>query len=135
MPSHKNTRPRRYGLDFVVHDFVVMPDHLHVQFSVDNTLSVERAAQLIKGGFSYRANKELKFTAEIWQPGFSEVRIKDRQSFLRHREYIEQNPVKARLVDSPEKFPYSSAYFKAQKNQQGLKPKHKLPSGATEVAP
>lgn len=108
---------------FVVHDFVVMPDHLHVQFSLDNTISVERATQLIKGGFSYRANKELKFTAEIWQPGFSEVRIevriKDRQSFLRHREYIEQNPVKARLVDSPEKFPYSSAYLKRKKAYRG----------------
>ena len=99
MPSRKNTRPARYGLDC---------------FFIDD--------------------RNVKFTAEIWQPGFSEVRIKDRQSFLRHREYIEQNPVKARLVDSPEKFPYS-AYFKAQKSQQGLKPKHKLPSGATEVAP
>lgn len=104
---------------FVVHDFVVMLDHLHLQFSLDNTISVERAMQLVKGGFSYRAKKELKFTAEIWQPGFSEVRIKDRQSFLRHREYIEQNPVKARLVDAPEKFPYSSAYLKHKKINRG----------------
>lgn len=102
---------------FIVHDFVVMPDHLHLQFSLDNTISVEKAMQLIKGRFSYRAMKELAFAGEIWQPGFSEVRINDRKSFLRHREYIEQNPVKARLVDSPEKFPFSSAYLKRNKKK------------------
>ena len=104
---------------FIVHDFVVMPDHLHVQLSVDNTLSIEKAMQLVKGGFSYRAKKELGFAGEIWQKGFSEVRINDRQSFVRHREYIEQNPVKARLVDSREKFPYSSAFLKRQKITKG----------------
>ena len=104
---------------FIVHDFVVMPDHLHVQLSVDSTLSIEKAMQLVKGGFSYRAKKELGFAGEIWQKGFFEVRINDRQSFVRHREYIEQNPVKARLVDSPEKFPYSSAFLKRQKITKG----------------
>jgi hypothetical protein len=34
------------------------------------------------------------------------VRIEDRQSFLRHREYLAENPIKAGLVDSAEKFPF-----------------------------
>ena len=100
---------------FVLHDFVVMPDHIHLLLTLDQLMSVEKAAQLVKGGFSYRAKKELGYAGEVWQKGFSEVRILDRQSFLAHRNYIEQNPVKAGLVDSPEKFPYGSAYFKQQK--------------------
>src|SRR5260370_25359564 len=100
---------------FTIHDFVVMPDHVHLLLTVDNMSSIERAMQLIKGGFSYRAKKELAYPGEIWQKGFSEVRIADRRSFLKHREYIDMNPVKAGLVDSPEKFPYGSAYFKKQK--------------------
>ena len=100
---------------FVVHDFVVMPNHVHLLVTLDESMSIEKAVQLIKGGFSYRAKKELGFPSEIWQKGFSEVRIPDRESFLQHRSYIEQNPVKAGLVDSLEKFPYSSAYLKQQK--------------------
>lgn len=100
---------------FTVHDFVVMPDHIHLLLTLDNTVTIEKAMQFVKGGFSYRAKKELGYQGEIWQKGFSEVRITDRQSFLKHREYIEQNPIKAGLVDSPEKFPYSSAYLKRQK--------------------
>ena len=52
---------------------------------------------------------------EVWQRGFSEERVEDRQSFLQHREYIARNPVKAGLVDSPEKFPYCFIYLSKRK--------------------
>jgi REP-associated tyrosine transposase len=48
--------------------------------------------------------------------------IKDEQSYLQHREYIAQNPVKAGLVDSAEKYPYCYTYL-AKNKAQGLKPK------------
>jgi REP-associated tyrosine transposase len=98
---------------FVIHDFVVMPNH-HVLMTVDNLSSIEKAMQLIKGGFSYRIKKEVGYQGEVWQRGFSEVRILDRASFLKHRNYIEQNPVKAGLTDKPENFLFGSAYFKKQ---------------------
>ena len=43
---------------FRLHDFVVMPDHLHVWLTVGDGMTVERAMQFIKGGFSYRLKKE-----------------------------------------------------------------------------
>jgi hypothetical protein len=51
----------------------------------------------------------------VWQRGFSELRVEDRESYLRHRDYIAQNPVKAGWVDSPEKFPYCFTYLAKQK--------------------
>ncbi len=71
--------------------------------------------QLIKGGYSYRMKKELGYAGEIWQRGFSEVRVDDRASFLAHREYIIMNPVEAGLARTPEEFPYSSAYLRKQR--------------------
>ena len=120
---------------FVLHDFVVMPDHIHVLLSLDQMMSVEKAMQLIKGGFSYRAKKELGYTGEVWQPGFSEVRILDRKSFLKHRKYVEQNPVKAGLADSPEKFPYGSAYYKQQKRAGAKAQIKEKADGTTKVVP
>jgi len=102
---------------FIVHDFVVMPDHLHVILTVDESTAIEKAAQLIKGGFSYRARKELGYQGEVWQPGFTEVRIASKSSFLQHRTYVDQNPVKAGLADSPEKYPYGSAFLKMKKRK------------------
>jgi putative transposase len=93
-----------------VHDFVIMPDHVHILMTVPSEMSIEKSMQLIKGGFSFRANKELGFRSEIWQSGYSDVLIIDGQSFQRHREYIENNPVIAGLASSPEGYPFGTAY-------------------------
>ena len=100
---------------FRLHDFVVMPDHLHVLLTVGDGMTVERAMQFIKGGFSYRLKKECGYLGEVRQRGFSETRVEDRQSFMKHRDYIAANPVKAGLVDSPEAFPYCFTYLAARK--------------------
>jgi len=99
----------------VVHDFVVMPNHVHLLMTVPGEVSLEKAMQLIKGGFSFRANKELEFRGEIWQRGFSDERINDEQSFQQHQEYIDNNPVKAGLSNSPGEYRFGSACLKKQK--------------------
>ena len=106
---------------FVVHDFVVMPDHVHLLITVDADMSIERAMQFMKGGFSYRVKKEFGYSGEVWQRGFSEVRVEDRESFLKHREYISQNPVRAGLAETGEAYPYCYIYLSHRKNA-GLKP-------------
>src|SRR5215470_8109838 len=102
---------------FVIHDFVVMPNHLHVLMTLDNMMSIERAMQLIKGGFSYRVRKELGYQGEVWQRGYSEVRIKGRGGFLKHRDYIDQNPIRDGLAKAADEYPYGSAYLKKQKRR------------------
>jgi len=111
MRSYVNARK------FVIHDFVVMPNHLHVLITVDNMMSIEKAMQLIKGGFSYRIRKELGYQGEVWQRGYSEVRIRDRRGFLKHRDYIDQNPIRAGLANTADEYPYGSAFFNKQKRR------------------
>ncbi|MGD0870896.1 MAG: transposase [Bryobacteraceae bacterium] len=102
---------------FRLHDFVVMPDHVHVLLTVGADMTIEKAMQFIKGGFSYRLKKECGYLGEVWQRGFSEVRVESRESFLKHRQYLAANPVKAGLVDSAEKYPYCFAYLASRKGQ------------------
>jgi putative transposase len=100
---------------FVLHDFVVMPDHVHLLLEVGRDMTVEKAMQLVKGRFSYRVKKEFGYLGEVWQRGFSEVQVLDRESFVKHREYIAMNPTKAGLVDSPEKYPFCLEHLATQK--------------------
>ena len=51
----------------------------------------------------------------MWQRGFSDQRIEDRESFLRYRDYIAQNPVKKGLASSPGDFPYCFTYLAKRK--------------------
>ena len=92
-----------------LHEFVIMRNHFHAILTPAPELPLERAMQFLKGGFSYRAKKELGMKFEIWQKGFKEHRIKDADDYRDHVEYIWNNPVRARLVLRPEDFSYSSA--------------------------
>jgi putative transposase len=119
-----------------VHDFVIMPNHVHILMTLPAEITLEKAMQLIKGGFSFRANKELGYRGEIWQRGYSDVQVLDDLSFQQHREYIENNPVKAHLANSPEEYPFGTAYLKKQKHA-GAKAQALSGSsiGTTEVMP
>jgi putative transposase len=107
---------------YLLHEFVVMTDHFHLLITPTETL--ERAMQLIKGGFSYRAKKELGFMHEVWQPSFYDRRVRDAEEYFAFREYIRQNPVKRRMVERPEDCRFSSAWpeFLVDTAPQRLKP-------------
>ena len=94
---------------YLLHDFVLMPDHLHILLTPGPTTTLEKAMQLIKGGSSYEIHKRRGQRMEIRQPGFHERTIRDAQDFHSRAEYIRMNPVEARLVETPEQWPYSSA--------------------------
>jgi putative transposase len=110
------------GRAFLLHDFVVMPEHFQATITLVSTL--KRAVQFIKGGFSFRAKRELEYAWEVWQPGFSDHRIRDSRDYEIHRNYIHQNPFKRRLVVEAAAYPFSSASgaFELDPAPQRLKP-------------
>jgi putative transposase len=121
--------------EFKLHDFVIMPDHVHLLISVNEQTSIERALQLIKGRFSYRVKKEEGFLGQVWQKGFSEVRVYDQGAYERFRRYIENNPVKAGLVKEPLQYPHSFRYLAAMKAAAKAGKTNEASDGTTEVMP
>ena len=67
---------------FLLHEFVVMPIHFHLLLT-PSEITLERALQFIKGGFSY---------------------------YAAHVGYIRQNPVEGKIVSRAEDYLYSSAH-------------------------
>jgi len=80
---------------FLIHAFVVMPDHIHLLLTPAEDISLEKSMQFIK--------------LKVWQDSYNEQRIKDATDYTQHRTYIEENPVRARLAALPESYPFSSA--------------------------
>jgi putative transposase len=88
----------RGQLRFFLHAFVVMPDHIHVLITPAPDVSLEKAIQFIKGGFSYR----LKSRMDVWGRGYFEKRVPDRAAFEACASYIHRNPVKAGMIEDEE---------------------------------
>ncbi len=121
---------------YLLHEYVLMPEHFHVL--ITPLVTLERAVQFIKGGFSFRVKKELESSMEIWQPGFSDHRIRDLEDYRIHVEYVYRNPVGKGLVERAIEYPYCSAFPGSLKDEvpQWLKPQAVRPGiGAPEGAP
>jgi putative transposase len=75
-----------------------------------NDITIERAVQLVKGGYSHALGTLIGRKSEVWQRGFTDHRIRDVQDFVHHRDYVHQNPVVAKLVADSCEYRYGSAF-------------------------
>jgi putative transposase len=89
---------------FLLHAFVIMPDHFHALITPAPDVSLEKAMQFIKGGFSFR----LKSKADVWMRSFNESQIMTKEKFMNCVRYIEENPVRRGLAATPQAHPFSS---------------------------
>ncbi|HEV2248458.1 MAG TPA: transposase [Terriglobia bacterium] len=106
---------------YLLHEFVVMPDHLHLLLTPGNTSSLEKAVMLVKGGSSHEIHRVRGHKMEIWQAGFHDWTVRDEADYYAKREYIWMNPVKAGLVERPEDWPFASAGGKFQLDPMPLR--------------
>jgi len=86
---------------FALHAFVVMPDHIHLILTPSPSVSLEKAMQFIKGGFSF----DLKRKLDVWLPGSNKSQIRTAEKFDACKFYIEQNPVRKGLVEQADMYP------------------------------
>jgi len=92
-----------------LHAFVIMPEHFHALITPGDETSLEKSVQMIKGGSGHRVRKELGFRWPVWQAGFHDRWIRDAAEYATRRDYIESNPVAAKLVERAADYSLSSA--------------------------
>jgi putative transposase len=111
---------------YLLHEFEIMPDHVHLLITPAEEISLERAVQFIKGGFSFRVESR----GAVWQASFTNHRIRDFEDYESHREYLWLNPVRARMVVRAEEYRWSSACggMRLDPVPQGLRPRSSLAS-------
>ncbi len=108
--------------EFQVHEYVVMPDHMHLLISIGEGGSLSRAMQLIKGGFSHALRENGISLRTVWQQRYYDRRVRDVNEFAEIASYVKANPVRKGLVDEAAQYPYSSAACRERLDEfQGLK--------------
>jgi putative transposase len=110
--------------NYLLHAFVVMPNHLHVLITPSDTATLERCMQLIKGGSSHEIHRVRGGSIPVWQSSFHDARVRDWKDYRMKVDYIRFNPVTAKLVARPEEWPFGSVggQFAVDPIPQGLKP-------------
>ena len=90
--------------------YVFMPTHIHLILYIDGV----RLASFMRDFKKFISQKVLKDlgvkSGQIWMSRYDRVVIVSEGILVTKLEYVHNNPVKANLVDTPEKWPWSSAY-------------------------
>jgi putative transposase len=94
---------------YLLHEFVIMPNHLHLLITPSDEASLERAMQLIKGGSSHAIHQQRGNKMQIWQHGFHEESVRDLSDYALKAKYIRNNPLHVGLAEKPEDWLYGSA--------------------------
>jgi putative transposase len=88
--------------------YCLMPNHVHLIAVPESPDGLRRAIGETHKRYSNRINSREGWRGHLWQGRFSSYPL-DEAYLLTACRYIEMNPVHARLVKSPEEYPWSSA--------------------------
>ena len=94
---------------FHLHNFVVMPNHVHMLITPQ--VPVSTLMQSLKRYTAREGNRILQLTGQsFWQDESYDRLVRDQTEFARIANYIEDNPITAGLTRERQQFRWSSAW-------------------------
>jgi len=96
----------RYGVE--IWAYCLMPNHVHLIAVPGTSSGLHKAIGEAHKKYTEKINHREGWRGHLWQGRFSSY-VLDEAYLLVAVRYIELNPIKGKIVDSPEKYPWSSA--------------------------
>ena len=107
-----------HGVRYTLHEWCVMPNHVHVLFQPMNGWTMSKNIASWKSFTGRKISEWRKETGAssggpVWQREYYDRYMRDEMHYDHVVDYIRENPVKAGLVEHPEDWAFSSAgYFR-----------------------
>ena len=95
---------------YILHAFVVMPDHVHIIIKPILNNSLIKIMHNLKGSSAYEINKHFNLSGKFWQSESFDHLIRDSIHLRDKWNYIRDNPVEAKLANKAEDYPFSSFF-------------------------
>ena len=89
--------------------WVIMPNHVHILVRLREGHDLAAFIKRIKSVSARKINQYLGQTGSVWQEHYFDRYIRDEEHFVRVAHYIQQNPVVAGLVSSPEEWKFGGS--------------------------
>jgi len=96
-----------------IHAWVLMSNHVHLLVTPYQEYAASRLMQYLGRMYVRYVNKKYARTGTLWEGRFKSSLIQTEQYFLICQRYIELNPVRAKMVENPADFHWSSYHTNA----------------------
>ena len=91
--------------ELTLYSYVVMPDHLHLLFGLQNTVGLPAVMRKFKGYTGKILSNKLSI-ASFWQKGYYDHLVRNKKDLQDCIKYMADNPVKCELVGQISDYPW-----------------------------
>jgi len=97
-----------YGV--TIHNYCLMSNHYHLLIEIEDG-NLSKFMRQINMNYAIYFNKKYKRSGHLWQGRFKSWYVTDEAYLYTLILYIEQNPLKAKMVKKVEEYQYSTAHY------------------------
>jgi putative transposase len=119
-----------------IHGYVLMTNHVHLLVTPGDAAALSRMMQSLGRLYVRHVNRTYRRSGTLWEGRYRAAPVEAEAHLLACLRYIELNPVRARMVRKPGRYPWSSYRAHAEAAADPLLSEHPLYAalGATPVA-
>jgi REP element-mobilizing transposase RayT len=110
------------GLRYQLLAWCVMPNHVHALIETWERWPLAGVVHSWKSYTAHQANRILNRCGVFWQREYHDRYIRNAEHYRETLRYIEDNPVKAGLVEQASEWPWSSRRFRGATGSAGVTP-------------
>lgn len=97
---------RRYGVD--VHAYCLMTNHIHFLLTPHSATAISDTMRVVGSSYAQYINKKYERTGTLWEGRHHASLVQSNRYLLTCYRYIELNPVRAKMVEVPRQYAWSS---------------------------
>ncbi len=96
--------------NITLHNYCLMGNHYHLLVEIRQE-NLSKFMKQLNANYAIYFNKKYKRSGHLWQGRFKSWYVTDEAYFYTLMLYIEQNPLKAKMVKELDEYPYSSYHY------------------------
>lgn len=100
--------------------YCFMTNHVHMLLRTDSLGNLARFSHYVQRRYAYYYSSKYKRTGSTFQRGYRSLAVDRDEYLLECGRYIERNPLKAKLVRTPDQYPHSSYHYYAKGKEDDL---------------
>lgn len=107
------------NFNITIHNYCLMSNHYHLIIETRSE-NLSKFMRQLNGIYAIYFNKKYKRSGHLWQGRFKSWYVTDEAYLYTLILYIEQNPIKAKIVKDITDYPYSSCHYFLEDNKPEL---------------
>lgn len=98
----------RQAQGVLLHDYVVMPDHVHLLLTAYGSTEIPALVQALQRDFAKELSGQYGYSGEVWEPSFRNGEVRSAEACAECVKHIHSNPVRVGFCEKPGEYILSS---------------------------